>query len=76
MLLLPLAHPGQTRIRSLGVLAPMAPPFWLGEKPIVELTLRTLRHIDGDLAVPTGARRHGFTVYRGGRDATETERTG
>ena len=76
MLLLPLGHPGQTRIRSLGVLAPMAPPFWLGEKAIIELTLRTLRHIGGDLAVPTAARRHGFTVYRGGRDATETERTG
>ena len=79
MLLLPLAHSEQTRIRALGALAPMAPPFWLGEKAVIELTLRTLRHIDGDrneLPPPApGRRRHGFIVYRGGRTAP-TERTG
>ena len=48
MLLLPLAHQGQARIRALGVLAPVLPPYWLGERPVIELTLRTLRHIGGD----------------------------
>jgi hypothetical protein len=80
MLLLPLAHSGQTRIRAFGVLAPMAPPFWLGEKAVIELTVRTLRHIDGERDdVPASAatrRRRGFTVYPGGRAAPETERTG
>ena len=44
-LLLPLAHAGHARIRALGVLAPLSPPFWLGSKPITELHLTTLRHI-------------------------------
>src|SRR5674476_415562 len=38
ILLLPLAHVGHARIRALGVLAPVVPPYWLGEKPVVELT--------------------------------------
>ena len=33
MLLLPLAHTGQGRIRALGVLAPVVPPYWLGDGP-------------------------------------------
>lgn len=45
MLLLPLAHKGHARIRALGVLVPTVPPYWLGEKPVVELSLRGLRHI-------------------------------
>ena len=49
MLLLPLAHSGHARIRALGVLAPTVPLYWLGEKPVVELALRSLRHIGGDL---------------------------
>ena len=39
ILLLPLAHIGHARIRALGVLAPLVPPYWLGEKPVVELEL-------------------------------------
>jgi hypothetical protein len=74
MLLLPLAHAGQARIRTLGVLAPVAPPFWLGEKPVIELGLRTLRHLDGERGEgrlpPMTHRRHGFVVYRGGREAS------
>ena len=80
MLLLPLAHSGQARIRALGILAPVAPPFWLGEKGVIELSLRTLRHLGGDASEgPTPAaarRRHGFVVYRGGRAAPETGRIG
>ena len=45
LLLLPLAHSGHARIRALGVLAPPQPPYWLGEKPVAELELITLRHI-------------------------------
>jgi hypothetical protein len=71
MLLLPLAHSGQARIWALGVLAPVKTPFWLGEKPVIELALRTLRHL-GSAAehrrMPLG--RNGFVVYRGGREAS------
>ncbi len=77
LLLLPLAHAGQGRVRALGVLAPLTPPYWLGEQPVVELELKTLRHLDGqqpDTGAPRfgqpreGQRlRHGFQVYTGGR---------
>ena len=73
MLLLPLAHSGQMRIRALGVLAPVTAPFWVGVKPVIELGLRTLRHIGGatqDWRMPAGSRRNGFVVYRGGREAS------
>lgn len=83
MLLLPLAHTGHARIRALGVLAALAPPYWLGEKPIVELSLRTLRHLGEDRDGPRfvsglgGRLRHGFVVYRGGREALpQGERAG
>jgi hypothetical protein len=63
----------------LGVLARVTVPFWLGEKPVVELGFRTLRHIGGAAAqdgrLPAGARRNGFVVYRDGREALG-ERTG
>jgi hypothetical protein len=86
ILLLPLAHIGHARIRALGVLAPVVPPYWLGEKPVVELELGTLRHIGSDIESfsaprfapsPEGVRlRHGFVVYSGGREAPSGERTG
>ena len=77
LLLLPLAHAGQVRVRALGVLAPLTPPYWLGERPVVALELKTLRHIDSRQP-DTGAPRfgqpregqrlhHGFQVYTGGR---------
>ncbi len=76
LLLLPLAHTG--RIRALGVLAPIVPPYWLGEQPVVELELKTLRHIGAaqpDASAPRfgqphegGRVQHGFTVYTGGRE--------
>ena len=78
MLLLPLAHTGHARIRALGVLAPVAPPYWLGAKPVTELKLGTLRHTgaDNDISIAPrlipaarGSRvRHGFVVYSGGRE--------
>ena len=86
-LLLPLAHIGHARVRALGILAPVVPPYWLGEKPIVELELGTLRHIGADqdgIVAPRfaqvaegGLKRHGFVVYSGGRSVPAAgERTG
>ena len=45
LLLLPLGHDGRTRVRAIGTLAPLVRPYWLGEEAVVELELRTLRHI-------------------------------
>ncbi len=80
LLLLPLAHTGHARIRALGVLAPIKSPYWLGEKPVTNLKLTTLRHIGQDIETegaphlgqdPKGGRlRHGFVVYSGGRETT------
>jgi hypothetical protein len=85
-LLLPLAHVGHIRIRALGVLAPIVPPYWLGAKPVVELALGTQRHIGENLesriaprlvpAADGGRLRHGFVVYSGGRGTPPGERTG
>ena len=44
-MLLPLGHDRRTRVRALGTLAPLVRPYWLGEDAVVELELRTLRHI-------------------------------
>jgi hypothetical protein len=85
LLLLPLAHIGHARIRALGVLAPIAPSYWIGVKPIAELTLGTLRHLGPEIEqVPAPLQpevegrtvRHGFTVYSGGRGTSSSERTG
>jgi len=77
LLLLPLAHSGHARIRALGVLTPVVPPYWLGERPVTELELGTVRHIgagtkgrEGPTFVPASHDsriRHGFVVYSGGR---------
>jgi hypothetical protein len=48
MILLPLAHAGHARIRAIGALVPLAPPYWLGEKPVTELRLGALRHVGPD----------------------------
>jgi hypothetical protein len=86
LLLLPLAHAGHARIRALGVLVPLAPPYWLGERPVVTLELGSLRYIGTEIesfraprfAHPTEAvqLRHGFVVYSGGRELPPEERTG
>ena len=84
MLLLPLAHSGQSRIRALGVLAPLVPPYWLGTAPIAELELGSMRHIGPRTAgmpllvpEPDPIRiQHGFTVYSGGRENPPEEELG
>ena len=79
LLLLPLAHVGHARIRALGVLAPIIPPYWIGAKPVAELTLGILRHTGPEadissiaprfMTAATGSRvQHGFVVYSGGRE--------
>src|SRR5262249_47838952 len=78
LLLLPLALDGRTRIRALGALAPLTPPYWLGERAVTELDLRTFRHIvagqsDIDarrfgLAHEEPQTKHGFLIYSGGRE--------
>jgi hypothetical protein len=83
MLLLPLAHAGHARIRAVGVLAPFAPPYWLGEKPLIELEIGTLRHVGAQMepfsaphiayAPETVRVRHGFVVYSGGRTASSND---
>ena len=97
LLLLPLAYSGHARIRALGVLAPIVPPYWLGERPAVELELGTVRHIGQGIEMveaprlaplppaepqqspaplPERARvKHGFIVYRGGRETPPGERS-
>jgi len=86
LLMLPLAHAGYGRIRAIGVLAPLAPPYWLGAKPVAELTLGTLRHTGADADISLAPRlvpaaagsrvQHGFVVYSGGRETPSGDRTG
>jgi len=49
LLLLPLHHRIGRRVRLLGVLAPIAPPYWLGAHPLTGLRLGSLRHLDPGL---------------------------
>jgi hypothetical protein len=75
LLLLPLAFRSRSEARLLGAMAPMTAPYWLGAKTIGPLTLGSFRHIAGAAeAMPaprfmaaTGRRKHGLTVYDGGR---------
>ena len=85
ILLLPLAHAGHARIRALGMLAPVEPPYWLGEKPVVELELGSLRHIGEDFegmgmrrlgTRESARRRHKFVVYSGGLGTPPSKRIG
>jgi hypothetical protein len=86
LLLLPLAHAGHARIRAIGVLAPAQTPYWIGTKPVTELTLGTVRHLGDGIESHPAPRlapsvedvrvRHGFVVYSGGRETPSGERTG
>jgi len=86
LLLLPLAFDRGSRVRVLGALAPLIPPYWLGEHPVTDLELRTLRHVGADhfkLGAPDFGRpneepqtKHGFLVYSGGRKLGPDTQTG
>ena len=77
LVLLPLAHRGDTHQRMIGALAPLSVPFWLGTAGLGALTLGTVRHLDPQREAPvaarlvagnvTAARRATFTVHEGGR---------
>jgi hypothetical protein len=73
MLLLPLMHCGRIGARLIGLLSPLAQPFWLGVWPAKPLRLGTIKYLAQDadrtllgLRVPhsAGAR---LTVIDGGR---------
>jgi len=72
LLLLPLYHRGKMRVRLLGVLAPLAVPYWLGAEHVVTLGLGAVRHL-GPAVELVGAPRFAresarprLTVYEGG----------
>ena len=74
LLLLPLSAPRPMLARSIGVLAPMQVPPWIGVRPIGGLTLGSRRHVGvgaekrllPNFLTPWSARR-GLVVYEGGR---------
>ena len=75
LVLLPLAHRGNTHARMIGALSPLVAPFWLGASHLGALTLGSVRHLDPALEAPAAARlvagtqgrRAVFTVHEGGR---------
>jgi hypothetical protein len=87
VLLLPLAHRGHARVRAIGVMAAIDLPYWIGERPVSELTLGTVRHIGPEIGEGTqrtfvsgregaGQLRRGFMVYQGGRMTPPSEKAG
>ena len=77
LLLLPLAHRGDTHARLIGALTPVTAPFWLGASRLGPLALGGFRNLDPVLEAPVAARlvagrgalarRGAFTVHDGGR---------
>lgn len=71
LLVLPLRHGGKTHVRVMGVLAPIERPGWLGQKPVVDATVRSMRIIWSAMTRPPQAspeaRRARLTVVPGGR---------
>jgi hypothetical protein len=73
LLLLPLAARRPSLARTIGVLAPLKPPQWLGASPIDGLALNSHRHIGAPLKARLLPRfmamrgRRGLVVYEGGR---------
>jgi hypothetical protein len=73
LLLLPLGARRPSLVRTIGVLAPLQPPQWLGTSPIKGLILGSHRHIGAPVKarllprfMAVGGRR-GLVVYEGGR---------
>jgi hypothetical protein len=74
LLLLPLIAPRPILARSIGVLAPIKVPRWIGLQPIGALTLGSRRHIGVGAEkrllphfLTPWSNRRGLTVYEGGR---------
>lgn len=72
LLLLPLGIRRPRLSRTIGILAPLQPPPWLGAAPIGALTLGSRRHV-GETTAKTRllprfmAPRRGLVVHQGGR---------
>jgi hypothetical protein len=71
LLLLPLYHRGRSDARLLGMLSPLAVPYWIGTHAVAGLELGPLRHLN---ATPSSATRRmpetvgrTWTVLDGGR---------
>ena len=71
LLLLPLGMRRPRLARTIGVLAPLKPPAWLGVSPIEALTLGSRRHVGAmaktRLLPRFMAPRRGLVVHQGGR---------
>jgi hypothetical protein len=71
LLLLPLGIRRPRLARTIGILAPLSPPAWLGTSPIVALALGSRRHVGGTtktrLLPRFMAPRRGLVVHQGGR---------
>jgi hypothetical protein len=78
LLLLPLGIRRPIFARTIGVLAPLKVPPWLGATPVGALTIGGRRHIGAELEKRLLPRflaqreRRGLTVYDGGRTAAAT----
>jgi hypothetical protein len=72
LLLLPLGATRPSLARTIGILAPLKRPLWLGSTPIGTLTLGSRRHIGASVEARflprfMAPRRRHLTVYEGGR---------
>jgi hypothetical protein len=74
LLLLPLSAPRPMLARSIGILAPMQVPPWIGLRPIGGLTLGSRRHVGVGTEkrllpqlLTSWSNRRGLVVYEGGR---------
>ena len=71
LLLLPLGMRRPRLARTIGILAPLKPPAWLGASPIGALTLGSRRHVGAvaktRLLPRFMAPRRGLVVHQGGR---------
>jgi hypothetical protein len=78
LLLLPLGTHRPSLARTIGVLAPLKPPPWLGASAIGALTLGSRRHVGGAVGRRLLPRfvsprlRRGLVVYEGGRSPAAT----
>jgi hypothetical protein len=76
LLLLPLGIHRPSFARTIGVLAPLTVPPWLGVHPVSSLTLGGRRHIGAALEKRLLPRfmapRRGLVVYEGGRSKSDT----
>src|SRR5581483_9386578 len=76
LLLLPLAAARPSLARTIGVLAPMKVPPWIGVNPVGPLALGSRRHVGASvqgriLPLFMQSRRRHLVVYEGGRGAAK-----